>query len=211
MAVPRKPASQPARVAPRAVEKPAAPAPFVATTPAPVEMEAPVLAAPEAPVEAAPAVEQVAAPETTPAPAAFVLESADAVLASVRDAHEQFRVATEQALEKSRSAYARLKTEAETATGSLESSFAATREGLQTLNGKTLAAIRSQTEAGFEHFRALLAARDPKDFFTLQSEFARKQFELATTQTREIADDLQKVALHCVEPLKSAIAARAAT
>ena len=163
---------------------------------------APEIAA--APAEAFKADSEAVATEPTRA----VQEGADAVLAQVRDTQERIRKATEEGMERTRGAYARLKSDAEAATGSLATSLSATRSGLQSLNETAFDAIKAQTQAGFDHARALLSIKDPQEFFALQSEFARKQFEAITTQTQEFTSHLQKIATESVAPLKAAMGQR---
>ena len=173
----------------------------IARKPVPPARPAPV-AAPEivnAPV--------LAAPEPAPAPEPALAKPPAVVLAVVTDAREQFRKAAETGLEQGRAAYARLKCGAEATAGSLETSFSVAREGLQTINGKTFDVMNKHTQASFEHARALLAAKDVQDLVALQSDFARKQFELFSAHASEFAAQMQKFASDAVAPLKSTIAA----
>ena len=126
----------------------------------------------------------------------------------VIDAQESFRKAAEQGMEQTRAAYARIKAEAETASGSLGTSFSAARSGIDAFNTKAFDAIQTHTRASFDHARALLSAKDPKEIFALQSEFARKQYEAFSAQAKELGTHLQKIAADSVEPLKAAVAPR---
>ena len=175
------------------------------------------MAAPRKPVSqpsrstpgAPPTVARVEAPKAAPqaAPTPAIPTPPEAILAVAVDAREQFRKVAETGIEQGRAVYARLKTGAESAAGSLETSFAATREGLRALNGKTFDALNTHTQASFEHARALLAAKDVKDLLALQGDFVRKQFELFSAHAGEFAAEAQKLAADAVKPLKTAVAA----
>lgn len=128
--------------------------------------------------------------------------------AIARNAQENFRKAAEQGMEQTRAAYARVKAEAETASGSIGTSFSAAREGIDSFNNMAFDAIQTHTRANFDHARALLNVKEPKDIFALQSEFARKQFEAVSAQAKMFSSRLQKIAADAVEPLKAAVAAR---
>lgn len=138
--------------------------------------------------------------------AKLMSEGADKLLAQVREAQEGLRKAAEQSLAKSHEAYARIKADAEAATGSVETSFSAARSGLQSLNSKAFDAIKSQTEVNFDHVKALLAAKDPQNLFELQSEFIRKQFESFASQSKEMGEHMQAIVMTSIEPLKAAMA-----
>ena len=142
---------------------------------------------------------------TLPEAGEILRTSADDVRTQVQETQETFRKAAEQGIEKTRDAYARMKADAEAATSSIETSFAAARSGIDTINTKAIDAIKAQTQAGFEHAKALLAAKDIKDVFTLQSEFAKKQFETFAAQSKEFSGHFQAIATQSIEPLKAAM------
>ena len=148
--------------------------------------------------------------ETTSALPAPAPQGAEALMANFRDTQEGIRKAAEQGMEKTRDMYARMKGEADVYTSSLEASFTAARTGFETLNQKTLEAIKTHTETGLEHAKAVMAVRTPQDFFTLSTEFARKQMEAMADQSKEFVSHFQKIAAESSEPIKSVIARSAA-
>ena len=176
--------------APAPVAKAVAPAPRIEV--APVAVPAPVVKA-VAPVAAAAPVVAAVKP---------VLAASAAEVSSVR---ETVRKATVTGVEQTRAAYERVKASAETVNATLESSFASTTKGVNEINAKAFDALRANSEAVFDLFKALLAVKSVNEAFSLQAEHGRKQFETVSAQTKEIAEMAQKLATQSVEPIKASL------
>ncbi len=140
-----------------------------------------------------------------PANAGLSAETPNDVLSTLRTTQEKMRVGAEQSLEKGRDMYARALKEAETVNQSLESSFAAARVGLQKLNQQAFEVVKTTTQANLDHAKAVMQTRTPQDFFTLQSDFAKKQMEVFTAQSREMASAFQQIATASSAPLKAMV------
>ncbi len=179
MAAPRKPAAAKAAPAPAAAVE----APVSAPKAAPVA--APVAAAPVADVQAA------------------AKEAVKAVETKVAEVQENVRKATEQGVEQTRAAYAKLKTAADAATASLETSYSVATKGVSEFNAKAIDALQSNTLAAFDFVKALAGAKSVSEAITLQTEHARKQYEAVTAQAKELAEIAKKVATDSAEPIKA--------
>jgi phasin len=173
--------------------------------------------APAAGVIAAPAILQptpVAAVTSIPASVAQVTEApampemeeaAEAVLAQNVEVQENVRRLTEETVDQTRAAYARLKAIAEDATGSLEATYAAASSGMKDLHSVAMEAMKANTDAAFEFFKAMLGAKDLSDAMKLQSEHARKQMEALNAQAKDIGAAAQRLAAQSAEPLKATL------
>lgn len=117
-------------------------------------------------------------------------------------AGEQFRAFTEKGVEQSKEAYARMKSGAEWAQKTIESSAETARAAGSELSMKTIAALRASTEAGFNHLEALAGARSLSEVIELQTGFIRAQFEQAVAQ----AKDMQAAATKAAEDVSRPVA-----
>lgn len=188
MAIPRKPKAPPA-APPAKAAKP--------TTPAPKAPKAVVAKAALTGVAAAPPA------VVPPSMEALVHEAAEKVVLDARDAQENIRCATEDALVQTRAAYDRMKHAAEEVTDTIETSYVKVTRGFGELNQKAMEGLKAQAEANFEYFKALAAAKSLPEALSLQTDHARKQFEAMTTQMKELTALAQKVLTEATEPLKT--------
>ena len=146
-----------------------------------------------APVEAAAA----AINAVTPAPQ---------VAAPVEEIQQSFRSALQKGVLESHAAFTKAKTAADEAASAYEVSFAAAKDGALAINAKALEALRANADANFDFLKSVFAAKSLSDVITLQSEFARKQVETMTNQTRDIGALTQKAMADAVEPIKEQVA-----
>lgn len=164
-------------------------------------------AAKAAPAPAAAVEAPVSAPKAAPAPVAApavdVKEAVKAVETKVAEVQENVRKATEQGVEQTRAAYAKLKTAADAATASLETSYSVATKGVSEFNAKAIDALQSNTLAAFDFVKALAGAKSVSEAITLQTEHARKQYEAVTAQAKELAEIAKKVATDSAEPIKA--------
>ena len=162
------------------------------------------------PVPAAAFLEPPAPAQAMPAPPAAPAQAPSAAGATamhaVATAQENVRVAAERGVEQSRAAYERVKTSAESANASLESSFATAAKGINEINAKAFEALRANSVAAFDLFKALAGVKSVNEAVALHSEHARRQMEALGAQTKEIAALAQKLAADSSEPLKAGFA-----
>lgn len=115
---------------------------------------------------------------------------------------DQFRSFAEKGMEQSKEAYAKVKAGAEEAQKALENTFENARAAGNELSLKTIAALRANTEAGFNHLESLFAARTLSDVVELQTAFFRKRVEAGVEQAKELQAVAAKAAEDVAKPLR---------
>jgi phasin len=155
---------------------------------------------------AAQAVSAAAPVEAAAAAINAVMPPAPQVAAPVEEIQQSFRSALEKSVVESRAAFAKAKTHADEAASAFEVSFAAAKDGALAINAKALEALRANADANFDFLKSVFAAKSLSDVIALQSEFARKQVETMTSQTKDIGALTQKAMADAVEPIKEQVA-----
>jgi phasin len=122
------------------------------------------------------------------------------------DIQQNFRSALEKSVADSRAAFAKAKTAADEAASAFEVSFAAAKDGALAINAKGFEALRANADANFDFLKAVFAAKSLADVIALQTEFARKQVETFTSQTKDLGALTQKTMADAVEPIKEQVA-----
>jgi phasin len=117
-------------------------------------------------------------------------------------ATDQLRAFAEKGVEQSKEAYARLKVGAEDAQKAFETTVESARETGSELSLKSIAALRSNAEAGFSHLEALVSAKSLSEVIELQTAFARKSFEIAVEQVKDFQSASTKAAEQVGKPMK---------
>ena len=135
-----------------------------------------------------------------------VLPTAPRVAAPVEEIQKSFRTALEKSVIESRAAFAKAKSQADETASAFEVSFAAAKDGALAINAKALDALRANADAHFDFLKSVFAAKSLPDVIALQSEFARKQVETMTSQSKDIGALTQKAMADAVEPIKEQVA-----
>jgi phasin len=146
---------------------------------------------------------------TVEAPAELVSTLARAPLNVAEPAIEleqDFRGTLERNVVESRAAFVRFKAAADEATSAFEVSLAAAKAGTLAINAKAFEALRANAEANFEFLKGALATRSLPDLIALQTDFARKQIEALTGNTKDIGTLTQKAVAETVDPIKEQFA-----
>jgi len=138
--------------------------------------------------------------ESTPAPA--VETPLAASQEAIVEAQQTVRSALEKGVVETRAAYAKAKAAADETANAFESSFAAAKEGVIAINAKALEALRVNVEANFDFIKATFDVKSLADWAALQSEFARRQVEALTGQTKDIGALAQKAMADATAPIK---------
>jgi phasin len=141
--------------------------------------------------------------ETFKAETAKALE---APMAAAKDVGGNVRALVEKSILESRARFAQAKSVAEETSAAVEASYGAARDGVVAFNVKTIDAIKADAEANFDLFKSLAAAKSVSELVTLQTEFARKRFEEASSRSKELAELARKVADQAVAPIKAHVA-----
>ena len=167
-----------------------------APAPVPVETSAPVSAA--VVESAAAATARVVPPE--------VAKLFEAPVKSMTEMQEKMRAMIEKGIAETRGAYTKARSAADETNSALEASFVTAKTGVVEINAKVLEALRASADANFDFVKSILGVKSIADYVTLHSEFARKQIETLTGQTKDIAALAQKVATETAEPIKTQVA-----
>ena len=69
-------------------------------------------------------------------------------------------------------------------------------------HAKAFETVRANADANFDFLKAMFAAKSLPELVTLQTEFARKQVETITGQTKDFGAMAQKAMADAVEPIK---------
>jgi phasin len=150
-------------------------------------------------LKAAPAV----APLEVAAAVVSAVESAEAQLAApAEEIQQSLRSALEKGVVESRAVFTKAKIAADETASALEVSFTAAKDGALAINAKAFEALRANADASFDFLNAVFAVRSLPDLIALQTEFARKQVETITNQTKDFGALAQKAVADAVEPLK---------
>ena len=119
-------------------------------------------------------------------------------------ATDQIRAFADKGVEQSKEAYAKIKTGAEEAQKTLESTFETAKSVSSDLSLKAISSLRSNTEAGFAHLEALVGAKTLSEVIELQTSFLRKRVELMVEQAKDLQAVSTKAAEDVTKPLKAA-------
>ena len=116
-----------------------------------------------------------------------------------------FREFAEKSVSQAKENYERMKTAAEEATDVLEDTYATAAKGAADYGLKMIELARVNTNAAFDFATELMAVKSFSEVVELSTAHARKQFETATAQTKELAALAQKVATEAAEPVKESV------
>ncbi len=121
------------------------------------------------------------------------------------DAPQAFREMAETGTAQAKEAYEKMNTATAEATDLIRQSCSTAVEGAQVYNSKLLEFAQTNLKVAFDFAQKLLAVKSPSEFMELSTEHARKQLEILTEQTKELAALGQKVTLATAEPLKTGV------
>lgn len=119
---------------------------------------------------------------------------------------EQVRAFAEQGVSQARDGYQKLKEAAESNNGALEAVYASATKGAGDFTNKVIDIAKTNTESAFDFAQSLLGVKSLPEAFELVNSHARRQFEVLTAQSKDLAALGQKVATDAVEPMKAGAA-----
>lgn len=119
---------------------------------------------------------------------------------------ERVRSLVETGVYESRAGYMKVKSAADEAAHALEASYASAKQGAAEIGVKAFDALRATADANFDFAKSALKVKTASDYAALHSEFARKQIEMFTSQTKAMGELAQKVAVETMEPIKAQVA-----
>jgi phasin len=104
----------------------------------------------------------------------------------------------------SRDAYGKMKTAAEEASRTVESTIHSAQAGSMEFGLKAIDAFRTNTEMSLSHMEQLIGAKSFSEVMELQTAFVRKQAEFTVEQVKVMQEAAQKVAGEVSRPGKEA-------
>ncbi len=113
-----------------------------------------------------------------------------------------FREMAEKGIAMAKENYDKMKSTAEEATDVLEETYSTASKGCSGYGLKVIEAGRANANASFDLMTELLTAKSYAEVVELSTAFMRKQFEAVTAQTKELAEEAQKVCTDTAEPIK---------
>lgn len=116
-----------------------------------------------------------------------------------------FREFAEKSVSQAKDTYERMKSAAEEATDVLEDTYANASKGAADYGLKVIEATRVNTNAAFDFYSDLMTVKSYSEVIELSTAHARKQFEMLTGQTKDLATLAQKVATDTVEPFRESV------
>lgn len=117
---------------------------------------------------------------------------------------ESFREFTEKGAAQSKEAYAKMKTAAEDATKTIETTLQSAQAGTVELGLKAIDALRTNADMSLSHMEALLGVKSVAELVELQTSFIRKQAEVTVEQAKAMQETAKKVAETVAKPGKEA-------
>jgi phasin len=154
-----------------------------------------------------PAISAAAPVEAAVATVNAVMKSEPQLAAApAAEIQQSFRSALEKGVVESRAAFAKAKTAADETASAFEVSFAAAKDGAVAINTKAFEALRVNADANFDFLKAVFAVKSLPDLIALQSEFARKQVETISGQSKDFGALAQKAMADAVAPIKEQVA-----
>ena len=119
-------------------------------------------------------------------------------------ATEQLRDFTDKGIEQTKEVYSKLKSGAEDAQKTFESTYETARATGADLSLKTISAMRANADAAFTHLEALVGVKSVSEFIELQTAWMRKSVETAVEQAKDIQATSTKAIEDVAKPMKSA-------
>jgi phasin len=119
-------------------------------------------------------------------------------------ATDQIRAFAEKGVEQSKEAYAKFKAGAEEAQKLIETTYETAKTAGAEVSKKSIAALRSNTEAGFTHLEALSGVKSLSELMELQTSFLRKSYEMMVEQAKDFQSVSSKAMEDVAKPAKTA-------
>jgi phasin len=93
----------------------------------------------------------------------------------------------------------------EQATNLIENTYSTATKGIRDYNLKMLEIAQANADAAFDYGRQFFDVKSPSEMMELCTGLVRKQFEVLTQQTQELAAIGQKAATESAAPLTSSV------
>jgi phasin len=124
---------------------------------------------------------------------------------AINENSQAFREIAAKGTTQAKEGFEKLSAATNEATGLLKDSYSTAIKGAQDYNSKLIEFARTNVSVSFEFAQKLSGVKSPSEFMELSTEYACKQFETLTEQTKELAAFAQKVTVATTEPLKTGV------
>ena len=121
------------------------------------------------------------------------------------DVPQTFRAMAETGTMQAKEAYEKMSAAKSEATDLIRKSYSIAVEGAQVYNDKLLEFAQTNSRVAFDFAQTMLTIKSPSEFIEGSTEHSRRQFEVLTQRTQELAALGQKVTLAATEPLKTGV------
>jgi len=115
------------------------------------------------------------------------------------------REMAEKSVQSAREAYEKMKVSAEETTDLLEDTYTTASKGVAEYNAVALESLRANVNSAFDYMAALLGTKSVSEAVELSTGHMRKQFDVLSTQAKELSTIAQKVATETAEPIKASV------
>lgn len=115
------------------------------------------------------------------------------------------REMAEKSVQNARETYEKFKANAEETTDLLEDTYSTASRGLAEYNTAALESLRTNVNAAFDYMGALFGAKSVSEAVELSTGHMRKQFDVLSSQAKELSTLAQKVAADTAEPIKASV------
>ena len=153
---------------------------------------------------------QTTQPKSKPTPSASSFERPKFEMPSFEipkmEVPAAFREFAEKSVSQAKQNYERMKSAAEEATDLIEQTYTTASKGASDYGLKLIEVSRVNTNAALDFYSELMTVKTFSEVGELSTAHARKQFESATEQSKELCALAQKVATDATEPVKDSVA-----
>ncbi len=111
----------------------------------------------------------------------------------------------EKAVAQAKVGFDKLREATEEATDALEDTYEVARAGIVEYSGKSIEAVKTNSNAALGHAKDLLGVKTFAEAIELQSTFVRQQYEVLSAQAKELQELATKVAGEASKPAKEAL------
>jgi len=118
---------------------------------------------------------------------------------------EAFREMAEKGVEHTRDACAKAKVASEEAIDLLENTCETAAKRATDYNHRFIEIVRTNTRAAFDYAYELWGVKSPSEFIELSTAHMRRQFEIASAQSKELYALGQEIAGEAVAPIKASM------
>lgn len=114
-----------------------------------------------------------------------------------------FREFAEKSVSQAKDNWEKMKAATEEATDMIETSYSTATKGATDYGLALIDAARANTNAAFDFYSQLMAAKSLSEVVELSTAHTRRVFETAAAQAKDLSSLAQKVATDAAEPIKS--------